>query len=330
MAYIEKRITGKGIVRWRVQVRRLGAPDLSRTFSTKGRAKAWATDVEAGIIGDSPKKHTLAAALKRYAEEVSPHKRGARWEEIRLAALQRDPLAKLPIGRVTSDHLGQWRDRRLKTVKPGTVLRDFNLLASVFEAARLEWKWVRANPVRDVKKPPEPPARRRGVQNSELVALRNVAETPTESEIIDGFELAIETGMRAGEMWGIELEQVDGPVVTLDMTKNGDSREVSLSPRAIEIIGGLLADGRLTLFLCSTAVRDMMFRRLRNKAGLPDLHFHDSRSEAVSRLAKKLPILELAAQIGHRDLKSLQAYYRPSAKDRARRLARTRTTPPQR
>lgn len=328
MAYIEKRVTSNGVVRWRVQVRRLGAPDLSRTFSTKARAKAWAVDVEAGITGDSPRKHTLGAAMKRYAEKVSPHKRGARWEDVRLTAMQRDPMASLPIGRVTADVLGHWRDRRLKEVSPGTVLRDFNLLAAVFEAARLEWKWVRENPVRDVKKPPEPPARRRGVKDGELSKLREVATTQIDREILDGFELAIETGMRAGEMWNLEREQVAGLVATLDKTKNGDSREVALSTRASEIVEALFADGRPTLFMCSNAVRDVIFRRLREKAKVTDLHFHDSRSEAVSRLAKKLPILELAAQIGHRDIKSLQSYYRPSAEDRARQLSTIQTKRP--
>jgi integrase len=332
VAYFEKRITSKGVVRWRVQVRLQGG-DATRTFGTKARAREWARQVEAGITGElrSPGKHTLAEALRRYSTEVSPTKRGKRWEQVRLKALERDPIAKLPMAQITSDQLGAFRDRRLESLAPASVRRDFNLLAALWEAARLEWKWTRANPVRDVRKPTEPPARRRGVKSAELAKLREEAQTAAEREVVDGFELGIETGMRAGEMWSLEREQVVGSVAHLERTKNGDRRDVALSPRAAEIVAALLADDRPTLFLISNPVRDVLFRRLRDKAGIPDLHFHDSRSEAVTRLSKVLPILELADQIGHRDLKSLQSYYKPSAADRATRLAggtaRTRPSP---
>jgi integrase len=335
VAYFEKRITRKGEVRWRVQVRRRGA-DETRTFRTKSRAREWALQVEAGITGEARPlgKHTVLEALRRYAVEVSPAKRGGRWEVVRLKAFEREPLdpfVALPLGHVAENHVAAWRDRRLKQVGSSTVRREMNLLASIFELARREWKWIRANPFRDVRKPPEPPARRRGVKASELAALKARAESSAEREVVAGFELGIETGMRAGEMWGLGPEQIDGAVAHLEMTKNGDSRDVALSPRAGEIISGLLADGRPQLFTISNAVRDVLFRRLRDLAGLPDLHFHDSRSEAAWRLSKKLKIQDLADQFGWRDLNSLLFYYKPSAADRAMQLAadepRTKRSP---
>lgn len=334
MAYFEKRTSAKGVVSWRVQVRRRGV-EQTRTFRTKARGREWATQVEAGITGETRAsgKHTLLDAMRRYAAEVSPTKRGGRWEKVRLKALEGDPphdLVKRPMAQIESDHLGAWRDRRLKEVAPATVRREMNLLASVFELARTEWKWVRVNPLRDVKKPLEPPARRRGVKSSEFVAIRERLTGPAGREVAAGFELGIETGMRAGEMWSLEPEQIDldTAVAHLEMTKNGDARDVALSERAVEIIQGLLADGRPTLFTITNAVRDALFRKARDAAGIPDIHFHDSRSEAVIRLSKQLDVLELAEQIGHRDLNSLQSYYRQPASERAKRLrAAPQTTP---
>ena len=329
MAYIEKRVTSKGEVRWRVQVRRQGV-DQTRTFRTKARARQWGLQVEAGITGEqrAPGKDTALQALRRYAREVSPTKRGGRWERIRLKALEADEFWKRPIALLESDHLGAWREKRLQVVGPGTVRREMTLLAAVWEAARREWKWVRANPWRDVRKPPEPPARRRGVTLDELQSVVTLARSPAEREVVAGFELGIETGMRAGEMWSLGREQIAGSVAHLERTKNGDSRDVALSPRALALIDALIADGRPMLFTISNAVRDVIFRRLRDAAKLSDLHFHDSRSEAVSRLAKKLPMLELADQVGHRNLNSLMSYYRPSASDRAARLAAAPATTP--
>ena len=65
----------------------------------------------------------------------------------------------------------------------------------------------------------------------------------------------------------------------------------------------------------------LRFRDARNALGLPDLHFHDSRREAATRISKKLSnVLELAAVTGHRDLKSLQVYFDPDATELAERL----------
>ena len=74
------------------------------------------------------------------------------------------------------------------------------------------------------------------------------------------------------------------------------------------------------VFTLQPATLDVIFRRARTKLGFKDLHFHDSRATAVTRLAQKLSIHELARMIGHRDLNSLLIYYRKSATDIAAAL----------
>lgn len=329
MAHIEPRGN-----RWRAQVRRKGVTK-SKTFRTKAQAREWALQVEAGVTGETRPlgRHTVLDALQRFAKEEStkPERRGGRWERIRLNAFCVEPLSdfvKRGMADTTEDHIAAWRDARLKQVGPATVRREMNLLTSVFELARAEWKWIRTNPLRGVRKPIEPPARRRGVKAGELEKIAAQASGWGEREVLAGFELGMETGMRAGEMWSLEREQIDleSRVARLEQTKNGDSREVALSPRAVELVESLLSDGRPMLFTVSNAVRDALFRKMRDAAGLKDLHFHDSRSEAVTRLSKRLKVQDLADQIGHRDLNSLMFYYKPSAADRARQLADAQTT----
>jgi integrase len=51
------------------------------------------------------------------------------------------------------------------------------------------------------------------------------------------------------------------------------------------------------------------FRSLCKKAGLTHLRFHDTRHEAISRIAKKVPnVAVLAGIIGHKDAKHLFRY----------------------
>ncbi|MHB9102702.1 MAG: tyrosine-type recombinase/integrase [Sulfuricella sp.] len=51
-----------------------------------------------------------------------------------------------------------------------------------------------------------------------------------------------------------------------------------------------------------------------------DLHFHDLRHEATSRLAEKLALHELMKVTGHKDTRMLAMYYHPRAEDLARKL----------
>lgn len=48
--------------------------------------------------------------------------------------------------------------------------------------------------------------------------------------------------------------------------------------------------------------------------------FHDARSEAITRLSRKLDILGLARTVGHRDPRSLMLYYSKSAAEIAKKL----------
>jgi integrase len=317
---------GKG---WRVQIRRTGYPVLSRTFSpplTKGHAKVWADRAEIELLTGTftAAKHTLGEAFDKYAQEESPKKRGARWEKLRLAAdpLRASRMAAKAIGQLAPVDLASWRDARLRAVSAATVRREMNLIDSVLELARKEWKWIASNPLRDVKKPAAPRSRRRRVTDAEIRSMCERLRGPAGLEVAAGFRLAIETGMRAGEMWSLERGQIDlkRRVVRLLRTKNGDERDVALSKPAVKIVKALLADGRQRLMTSSNATRDALFRKARVAAKIDNLHFHDSRAEAIWRLSKKLDPLELARQIGHRDPKSLLLYYEADAAEMARKL----------
>jgi integrase len=78
-------------------------------------------------------------------------------------------------------------------------------------------------------------------------------------------------------------------------------------------------DGRV--FPITANALKLAFERAVKRAGIEDLHFHDLRHEATSRLAEKLPnVIELAAVTGHKDLRMLKRYYHPRAEDLARKL----------
>lgn len=110
------------------------------------------------------------------------------------------------------------------------------------------------------------------------------------------------------------------PYVHLPQTKNGNPRDVPLSPAALEILDRLPRDGALVFNLRESQV-DALFRKAVKRAMVEDLHFHDSRREATSRMARKLDVMELARVTGHKDLRILhQVYYQPKVEDLAAKL----------
>lgn len=145
----------------------------------------------------------------------------------------------------------------------------------------------------------------------------------------------------AGEIIGLQWTKIDfdNRVAHLEekrddnqsyKTKTGKKRKAPLSIEAIRILRHLESvkkDDRV--FGLNSSMLDALFRKAKDKALIKDLHFHDTRAEAITRLADKfvrsgeqkgLDILDLAIMTGYGDLKSLKIYYRKPASEIAKRL----------
>ena len=316
MAHIHR--SGKG---WRAEVQKKGVRK-SRTFNLKSEASAWAAEQETEIAsqasaGLSTDTRTFHALLDRFIKTECPKRKGGDTEEKRLGYLKKQ-IEDLPLKQVNQTVLAEWRDKRLKTVKGSTVRREMTLLGALFDVAVREWRLYKESPLKDVSKPPDEPARTRLIKQDEIdavVAQLNYRDdlpvVQEKQKIAVMFLIAIETGMRAGE---IQRAIITGRVAHLGKTKNGDARDVPLSTRAVELYG------KLGSKKVNGKTRDTEFRRSRKEAGLSGFTFHDSRAVALTRLSKKLDVLELARMIGHRSPQSLMTYYRQSAEDTAAKL----------
>lgn len=309
---------------WRAEVSRKGVR-RSKVFPTKQEAKDWAARTEYEIT-NAPKvagATPLSDVMLRYAKEVSSKKGGARWEDIRLRKLSKDKIGRLAISDVTSTDMADWRDRRLAEVSAGSVRREMNLLSAVFTQARREWRMIPANPLADVRLPPPPPKRARLPTSDELERLAHSAGDDLRNKTARAFHaflFAMETGMRAGEI--VRLSQdcvfIEKRYAHLPKTKNGTARDVPLSKEAIRLLSMLPEHD--PIFNIKSSELDVLWRKLRDRAAVVDLTFHDSRHCAVTRLSRKLDVLALAKMIGHRNISQLMTYYDESAEELAKRL----------
>lgn len=365
-------ITKRGELQWQAKVRRKGFPSQSRTFMYKEDAEKWVRTIEreletSGFVDrKEADKTSFSTILKRYQKEVTPNKKSAEIETIKINVLLRDKiLASLKMTAVSSTEIAKWRDRRLKDVTGATVNREINLLSAVLNHARREWGIHVESPFPYVKRPEHSRPRERRLSPDEqrylFAALTCGEERNANGTLAPGIrnpwilplvQLALETAMRRGELLSLRWEHVDLERQTayLPDTKNGDSRTVPLSTRAVEILKAVPSYPKTEpgkprpsasgpVFATTAAALKKGYARAIERAkekylsdcqeaGTPplsgfldDLHFHDMRHEAASRLADKLPnVLELSAVTGHRDLRMLKRYYHPRAEDLAKKL----------
>jgi integrase len=326
VATIEKRGA-----RWRaaVCVRRVRR---SKSFRTKAEAATWALEQEALLAkgaGLAPPGATVRTLLEKYAREVSEHKRGKREESLRISRVLRDELAEVALDRLTSADVAAWRDRRLKFVSAASVRREWTVLSHACTVAIRDWRWLRDNPFREARRPPPPSSRDRLVQPDEVericFALGYDGGKPQtiSQRVALALLLALETALRASELTGLTWDRVDldRRVARLSAdTKAGVGRDVPLSTEAVRLLALLGAAETGSVFGLQSRQVDALFRKARDKASIVGLHFHDSRHTAITRLAQRLSILDLARMVGHRDLRMLQVYYNPSAEEMAQRL----------
>jgi integrase len=312
--------------RVRAIVRRKGYPVRSKSFDRKGDAVKWARKVEGEIDQGipAPSKESVATLLKRYHAEVSPKKPSWVYEDICTRSLLKQRWTELPAAEC-HQHLANWIAHRLKTVQGATVNRQLNFLSAVFTRAMKYWGVaLHKNPVSLVVRPPKSKNRNTRVPASDVQTfwtLRRGRERTVRWYMPIMFEFSVETGLRLGEVCALEREDIHEAESWLHVrkSKNGDERDVPMSKRAVELLGMVPRDTAY-VFPVNKNSFGTAFRIACNELGLVGLHFHDTRHEAVSRMAKVYPVLQLAAVVGHRDLKSLQVYYNPTIQELVQHL----------
>ena len=306
---------------WQAQVRRNGVV-RAKTFRTKAMAEAWARqeedDLTAGGLVDTKQsdKIPLRDLLSQYRDEVTPRKRSSVNEGNRINQLI-SMLGAVRLGQLTPERIVRHVDSRLKTVSSETVRKDLSTLAHVLKVSQALWGVrVKGDPVRQAKAilaatqrlAPGNSRDRRLSPDEEKVLLR---ELPICAKA--AFILAVETGMRRGEIVRIRRQDVRGDTLFIPKTKLGESRTIPLSKRARRTLRALHGD--ILIHVKPDSITQA-FERACARAGIEGLTFHDLRHEAASRFFERgLTIPEVALITGHRTWESLKRYtnLRPDA-----------------
>ncbi|MCY1271331.1 Tyrosine recombinase XerC [compost metagenome] len=340
---------------WKAVIRKTGWPTTAKTFRTKRDAQDWARRTEDEMVRGvyiergSSERMTLEKALNRYLSEVSPTKapKTAKSEESSAKVLSAR-LGKYSLAALTPMLIAEYRDARLsersrrgKPLSNNTVRLELALLSHLYTVAIQEWGiGLPCNPLLNVRKPSPGKGRDRRLTADEerrLFAAVDAHCNPMLGWIV---RIAVETSMRSSEIVGLRRNQVDlkRRIVRLPLTKNGQARTVPLNRVATETFRIALAnpvrpiDCDLVFF--GEPGKDKQRRpyaftkkwgELKKKLGMADLHFHDLRHEAVSRLVEAgLSDQEVSAISGHKSMQMLRRYTHLRGEDLVSRLDNVR------
>ena len=301
--------------KFQAQVRRQGVKPISKTFLTKKDAEVWVRGIEARFDAGEvnvamPKLLALRDLLVRYADEITPLKKGKQQELRRINRLLKDRISDTKLSKLTSATIAQFRDRRINDgVRAAQI--DLILIRHAIKIARLEWGVeLPTNPVDGVRIPNGVVRRERRLESGEYEALARAATRCTNPYIWPCIEIAIETAMRRSEILSLQWDNVDleTRIALLNDTKNGSRRHVPLTTKAVGILAGLERQNEIVFPITDHSVRHG-WDRLVKRAGILDLRFHDLRHEAVSRFFEiGLSVAEVASISGHKDPRMLFRY----------------------
>lgn len=219
--------------------------------------------------------------------------------------------------------LAQYRDKRLREVKPATVRREMAVLRHCIEVARKEWGLpIPRNPFLDLKLPSPGEGRDRRLHQGEWEIMTKEAYNSDNWFIGPFIELAVETGMRRGEIMKLLWANVDfeNRLVFLPITKNGRPRKVPLSTRAMEVLSSLERTRERVFPITDYALRQAWLRILK-ECKITGLRLHDLRHESISRFFEQgLSLPEVAVISGHKSFSMLFRYTHIRAEDVAQKL----------
>ena len=330
---------------WRAQIEHRGKREY-KTFPNKTLASQWARQREAEIARgllisiDEAAKTPISEVIKAYRENELPKKRNRSDKWILNTLDERFGITRLAALRTSE--VAKFRDDRLRLGRaPATVVKELNLLRQLIDYAIGEMgRHLPENVARKVKNPKVANERDRVFRDDEekrLFAAMNTAELRNIAT------LALETAARLGELLHADWRRIslEKRTITFPLTKTDKKRTVPLSTAAIETLQTMKPRKSGRLFSCWAAgdsfqntysralarARKAYERECEDDGTEPDpdllvdLHFHDLRHIATSRLARFFPnVIELSMITGHTDLKMLKRYYHVSPEDLARRL----------
>ncbi len=302
----------------------------SATFDLKSEAVRWGEETEhllrngLPLPGELPDNDmTIEAATDKYYNLLSVKKK-PNTQRTEAQSIKRllNYFAGKTLLSISSADIASFRDYRLTTVGPSSVLQDLSFLKKMYNTARIEWGVDAGNPAADVKGPPPPRERIRLLGADEIEHLITAAKKSTRRKnLADYVMIQLHTAMRPSEGARLKWNQVkwDAQILDLTITKT-DPRRVPLTPKAFALLkemyekakdqtGGVFLSKEERQYFCPSDCFKNAFRTASRKAGVEHVTLYGLRHTAASHLIMNgVDIRVIADIMGHRSISTTMKY----------------------
>ena len=203
------------------------------------------------------------------------------------------------IHEITGWEIEKWKLSRKKEVSQSTVNRELAQLKSMLSKA-VEWKKLKENPAKGVKLFKGVTKRLRYLLPEEVQRLLANCQDYLKPIVT----VAVNTGMRRGEILGLKWNQVDLDMgtITLTDTKNSEKRIVFMNETVKEALKDLARKNDL-VFPVEVHVLKKDYEEALTKAEIKDFTFHDLRHTFASILAMRgTELNDIRDLLGHKSI----------------------------
>jgi integrase len=259
------------------------------------------------VSGSDGTSLSFGDAITRYLE-AKAKKHSLKDDRHRLERLKVALGAATPLSAITASRIAEYKAARLKAtiqrdgevcpIAPATLNRELAALRCLLRMACNEWEVIPKVP--HIRLEREAQGRLRYLTNEEEVRLLAACEKSRNKDLHSVVTIALETGMRRGEILGLTWDRVDlsRGMLRLEITKSGRRREVAmrqavynmLAARPGPRVGRVWPDRQIRkAFETAVAV-----------AQLDDFRFHDLRHTFASNFVMRGGSLQSLKEIlGH-------------------------------
>jgi integrase len=259
---------------------------------------------------------TLAQAAERYLASKA-RKRTVDADRRQLDLLKAEFGGETPLGEITASRISEYKSKRLATMRridegercltAAGVNRPLALLRHLLRLAHEEWQVIESVPRIRLEK--EPQGRLRWLTHEEITRLLDACAKSRNQELRAAVIVALNTGLRLGELLGLAWERVDlsRGVIRLEVTKSGRRREVPLNAESYSALVtlGPKTSGRI---FRTKSVRKA-YENAVCKAKLDDVNFHTLRHTFASwAVMRGVSLKELQELLGHSSLAMTMRY----------------------
>jgi integrase len=263
---------------------------------------------------------TLAEAANRYLASKA-RKRTVDADRRQLELLKAEFGEEAPLAEITASRISEYKTKRLAAVRKigegaaaverrltaAAVNRPLALLRHLFRLAHEDWEALDNVPRIRLEK--EPQGRLRWLTQDEITRLLDACAKSKNKELRAAVIVALNTGLRRGELLGLAWERVDlsRGVIRLELTKSGRRREVPMNDDSYRALVGLgpRAEGRVF----KTRYIQTAYNNAVAAAKLDDVNFHTLRHTFASwAVMRGVTLKELQELLGHASLAMTMRY----------------------